>query len=82
MLDAERTIVEYNDRWLAPLTLAQLIDLASHFTVQQFLSRDNFSQRFANKDPIWLHEFFYALMQAYDAVVLKTDVSRWNGAAI
>lgn len=74
VLDAERTIVEYNDRWLAPLTFAQLIDLASHFTVQQFLSRDNFSQRFVNKDPIWLHELFYALMQAYDAVALKTDV--------
>lgn len=74
VLDPERTRIEYNHRWLAPLTFAELIDLASHFTVQQFLTRDNFSQRFAKGDPIWLHEFFYALMQAYDAVVLRTDV--------
>jgi tyrosyl-tRNA synthetase len=74
ILDPQRTIIEYNDRWLAPLTFADLIELASAFTVQQFLGRDNFSNRFAAGDPIWLHEFFYALMQAYDAVALKTDV--------
>ena len=74
ILDPERTTIEYNDRWLAPLSFADVIDLASHFTVQQFLTRDNFSERFAGGEPIWLHEFFYALMQAYDAVMLRTDV--------
>jgi len=74
ILDPERTIIEYNDQWLAPLNFEQLIGLASHFTVQQFLTRDNFAERFAKGDPIWLHEFFYALMQAYDAVALQTDV--------
>jgi tyrosyl-tRNA synthetase len=74
ILDPERTTIEYNDRWLAPLTFEQLIELASHFTVQQFLARDNFAERFRAGDPIWLHEFFYALMQAYDAVALETDV--------
>lgn len=74
VLDPDRTVIEYNDTWLAPLTFEQLIHLASHFTVQQFLARDNFSQRFGKGDPIWLHEFFYALMQAYDAVALETDV--------
>lgn len=74
ILDPDQTIVEYNDRWLAPLTFADLIGLASHFTVQQFLTRDNFALRFEKGDPIWLHEFFYALMQAYDAVALHTDV--------
>jgi tyrosyl-tRNA synthetase len=74
VLDRERTRIEYNDRWLAPLTFEDLIKLASNFTVQQFLTRENFSQRFQAGDPIWLHEFFYALMQAYDAVALETDV--------
>ena len=74
VLDRERTIVEYNDRWLAELTFGELIDLASQFTVQQFLARDNFRQRFSEGHPIWLHEFFYALMQAYDAGHLRTDV--------
>ena len=74
VLDPERTRIEYNDRWLAPLTFADLIAVASHFTVQQFLTRDNFSARFSKGDPIWLHEFFYGLMQAYDAMALETDV--------
>ena len=74
VLDPARMLVEYNDRWLAPLTFEQVMELASRFTVQQFLTRDNFAKRFAANDPIWLHEFFYTLMQAYDAVALRTDV--------
>ena len=74
VLDAEKTIIDYNDKWLAPLSFADVIRLASHFTVQQFLARDNFANRYAKGEPIWLHEFFYGLMQGYDAVTLKTDV--------
>ena len=74
ILDPDKTEVRYNADWLAPLTFADLIRLASHFTVQQFLARDSFAKRHAKGDPIWLHEFFYALMQAYDAVALETDV--------
>jgi tyrosyl-tRNA synthetase len=74
ILDPDRTEVRYNHEWLAQLTFEDVIKLASHFTVQQFLTRDNFSKRHAKGDPIWLHEFFYALMQAYDAVALETDV--------
>lgn len=74
VLDPNKMIVRYNDEWLAPLSFADIIKLASHFTVQQFLARDNFAQRHANGDPIWLHEFLYGLMQGYDATMLKTDV--------
>jgi tyrosyl-tRNA synthetase len=74
LLDREKTEIEYNDRWLAPLTFEDLIRLSSHFTVQQFLTRDNFHGRMERGEPIWLHEFYYALMQAYDAVALRTDV--------
>ena len=74
ILDPDKTEVRYNSDWLAPLTFADLIRLASHFTVQQFLARESFAKRHAKGDPIWLHEFFYALMQAYDAVTLETDV--------
>jgi tyrosyl-tRNA synthetase len=74
ILDPDETEVRYNADWLAPLTFADLIRLASHFTVQQFLARESFAKRHAKGDPIWLHEFFYALMQAYDAVSLETDV--------
>jgi tyrosyl-tRNA synthetase len=74
LLDEERTKIRYNGDWLSQLTFADVISLASHFTVQQFLARDNFSNRYAKETPIWLHEFFYALMQGYDAVAMETDV--------
>jgi len=74
MLDRTRTKIRYNGDWLSQLTFVDVINLASHFTVGQFLARDNFSKRYAKGDPIWLHEFFYALMQGYDAVAMETDV--------
>jgi len=74
VLDPERTEIRYNHEWLRDLNFQDVIGLASHFTVQQFLARDKFAKRYAAGDPIWLHEFFYALMQGYDAVALRTDV--------
>ena len=74
ILDKERTRVRYNHEWLADLDFNQVIHLASTFTVQQFLARESFSKRHAAGDAIWLHEFFYALMQGYDAVATQTDV--------
>jgi len=74
ILDPEKTEVRFNADWLTPLTFADVIGLSANFTVQQFLARDNFSRRYESGDPIWLHEFFYALMQGYDAVALETDV--------
>ncbi len=74
VLDRGKTRVRYNHAWLGELSFADVISLASNFTVQQFLARDNFSKRYKREDPIWLHEFFYALMQGYDAVAMETDV--------
>ena len=74
ILDRERTSVRHNAEWLSKLTFEEVIRLASNFTVQQFLSRDNFRKRWDNGDPVWMHEFFYSLMQGYDAVMLETDV--------
>ncbi len=74
ILDPDKTRVRRNDEWLAPLDFADIIRLASNFTVQQFLTRDNFSKRIEENQPIYLHEFFYALMQAYDAVAQDADV--------
>jgi tyrosyl-tRNA synthetase len=73
VLDGHTTI-KRNDEWLATLTLPQIIDLGSHFTVAQFLERDTFRQRMEAQKPIYVHEFLYALMQAFDALTLKTDV--------
>lgn len=74
ILDPERTQVLYNDQWLRELTMSDFIGLASNFTVQQFLTRDNFHKRADKNEPIYLHEFFYAIMQGYDAYHLDADV--------
>jgi tyrosyl-tRNA synthetase len=74
MLDREKTKVRYNGEWLSELSLIDLIRLGQNFTVQQFLARDNFSNRLEKGEPIFLHETFYALMQGYDAVAMNTDV--------
>jgi tyrosyl-tRNA synthetase len=74
ILDPEETEVRFNGEWLSELTFEEIINLASNFTAQQFLARDNFAKRYKRGDPIWLHEFFYALMQGYDAVALEADV--------
>jgi tyrosyl-tRNA synthetase len=74
ILDRTETRVRYNHEWLLGLTLADMIKIASSFTVQQFIQRENFKLRWEKGDPIYLHETFYALMQAYDAVNMNTDV--------
>lgn len=74
ILDREKTRIEYNDTWLSRLTFRDLIGLAANFTVQQFLTRENFRKRWEDGDPIYLHETFYAIMQGYDAFSLKADV--------
>ncbi len=74
ILDPQRTKVEFNARWLSELSFADVIKLASNFTLQQFLSRDNFRQRWDKGEAVYLHETFYSIMQGYDAYALKADV--------
>jgi tyrosyl-tRNA synthetase len=74
VLDKEKTQIRFNAEWLSELSFADLIKLASNFTIQQFISRENFKLRWENGDAIYLHETFYALMQGYDAYALRTDV--------
>lgn len=74
ILDPEKTIIRYNAEWLSKLTFEQLIKLASNFTIQQFLTRENFRLRWEKGDAIYLHETFYAIMQGYDAYALRADV--------
>jgi tyrosyl-tRNA synthetase len=74
VLDRDKTIVRHNSEWLSKVTFAQLIEMASNFTLQQFILRENFKLRWERSDPIYLHETFYSIMQAYDAYMLKADV--------
>lgn len=74
ILEESKTSIRYNAEWLSKLSFEQLIKLASNFTIQQFLTRENFKLRWERGDAIYLHETFYSLMQGYDAYALKADV--------
>lgn len=74
ILDPARTRVVFNSDWMGQKTAADMIALASHYTVTRMLERDDFSKRFNNQQSIALHEFLYPLLQGYDSVALDADV--------
>lgn len=66
--------IKFNSKWLAKLTFEDLIEISSHFTAQQIIERDMFQERIKSGKPIYLHEFFYPLMQGYDSVAMNVDL--------
>ena len=74
ILDPERTTIAFNSAWLGPLTFADILGLASKYTVARILERDDFEKRYRDGRPIHMHELLYPLMQGYDSVALKSDV--------
>ena len=74
ILDKEKTRIEFNSKWMKKISSAQLIDIASKYTVARMLERDDFKQRFKSENPISVHEFLYPLVQGYDSVALDADV--------
>jgi tyrosyl-tRNA synthetase len=74
LLSPDRTIVEFNSRWLVQLGSDGLVKLAAQYNVAQMLERRDFRQRYESGQPIAIHEFLYSLVQAYDSVALQADV--------
>ncbi len=74
ILDPERTELVFNSEWLAKLTFADVIKLASTLTVARMMEREDFSKRYAENIPISIHEFFYPLMQGYDSIAIRADI--------
>ncbi|MBC7931854.1 MAG: tyrosine--tRNA ligase [Rubrivivax sp.] len=74
LLDPERTLIDFNSRWMDTLGSDGFIRLASHVTVKQILERDDFQKRLAEERPVALHELLYPLVQGYDSVALRADV--------
>jgi tyrosyl-tRNA synthetase len=72
--DPAKLELRYNSEWLAKLSFADVLRLASKMTVARMLERDTFEKRYLGGDPIGVHEFLYPLMQAYDSVVIEADV--------
>ena len=74
ILDSKKTRIVFNSEWMSNLTADDMIRLSSKYTVARMLERDDFKERWANQNPISIHEFLYPLIQGYDSVVLKADV--------
>ena len=74
VLDPERTVIDFNSRWMKPMQAQDLIRLAARHTVARMLERDDFHKRMVSQTPIAIHEFLYPLIQAYDSVALEADV--------
>ena len=74
ILDPQKTRVVFNSEWMGQKSAADLIQLAAQYTVTRMLERDDFAKRYANQQPIAIHEFLYPLLQGYDSVALNADV--------
>ncbi len=74
LLDPQKTVIDFNSRWLGALTPVEIITLTASYTVARILERDDFSKRYKNGEPISVHELLYPLMQGYDSVALHADV--------
>ncbi|MBP8976140.1 MAG: tyrosine--tRNA ligase [Bacteroidetes bacterium] len=74
ILSPEKTKIVYNSQWLSTMTFADVIRLASKYTVARMLERDDFTIRYKAGEPISVHEFLYPLAQAMDSVAIKADV--------
>jgi tyrosyl-tRNA synthetase len=74
ILDPEKTRIDFNSRWMSPMSAADLVKLASHHTVARMLERDDFDKRYKSGQSISVHEFLYPIVQGYDSVALKADV--------
>ena len=74
ILDRQKTIVEFNHRWMENMDAAAIIELAAKYTVARMLERDDFKQRYQKEQSISIHEFLYPLMQGYDSVAVEADV--------
>ena len=74
ILDPRKTRIEFNSTWCRPMTFAEVLELASKYTVARLLERDDFAERFRDSRPISVLEFLYPLVQGYDSVALRADV--------
>ncbi len=74
VLDPDKTEIVFNSTWMDKFSAADLIKLAATHTVARMLERDDFGNRYKNRQPIAIHEFIYPLIQGYDSVTLKADM--------
>ena len=74
ILDKEKTTIKFNSEWLSKLTFGDVLKLTASTTVARMLEREDYKLRFENQRPIYLNEFFYPLMQAFDSTAIEADI--------
>src|SRR5260370_3984902 len=74
ILDAKKTVIDFNSRWFSKFSAVDFIRLAEKYTVSQLLEREDFHARFQEEKPIALHELLYPLVMAYDSVALEAEL--------
>ena len=74
ILDPQKTVIDFNRRWMGQFTSDDFVRLMAKYTVSQLLEREDFHQRFQHEKPISVHELLYPLVQGYDSVALEADV--------
>jgi len=74
ILDPNKTVIDFNRRWMGSFTSDDFVRLMAKYTVSQLLEREDFHKRFQEEKPISVHELLYPLVQGYDSVALEGDV--------
>ena len=74
ILDPQKTVIDFNRRWMGQFTSDDFVRLMAKYTVSQLLEREDFHKRFHDEKPISVHELLYPLVQGYDSVALEADV--------
>ncbi len=74
IVNKSKTEIRWQSEWYGKFKLENIISLASKFTIAQFLARDDFAKRFNTNQPITITELLYPLLQAYDSVVINSNV--------
>jgi tyrosyl-tRNA synthetase len=74
ILDPQKTVIDFNRRWMGAMSPDEFVRLMAKYTVSQLLEREDFHKRFQEEKPISVHELLYPLVQGYDSVALEADV--------
>jgi len=74
ILDPQKTVIDFNRRWMGQFTSDDFVRLMAKYTVSQLLEREDFHKRFKDEKPISVHELLYPLVQGYDSVALEADM--------
>ncbi|MDD5120498.1 MAG: tyrosine--tRNA ligase [Candidatus Omnitrophica bacterium] len=74
ILDMRKLKIVFNSKWFEKMSGVQILELTTHASVSQMLTRDDFKKRYTSGANISILEFVYPLMQGYDSVMLEADL--------